>query len=339
MIKVFSRYMSIFMFAAAGLTTLSQVANAQTRSASLKQCPAINCDCGSIEGEKWKIACQRHEARIKRACVDNGNTPKDYCSVHGLAAKPLPLSIEFSEFRLGRNVDVKGLADKKDSLLWLITSDTEAAAETFKNGNYPRTLQILKLVESNIDSLFEQQQKLESAYLALDEQGRAASTWKKSANGTLKNAEKLLALGTSMANRIPVTPQQKQKKIFTMLSKKVIRLSGLSFEHAGYAYGRAERQGSAAKAWGLAANASEKLLAIDRSLGLEKSVMKFNELQAAARMHRMSYHFMLDEELENATDALKASQVFVNREEQQFIGDLVNALEISDEDEGVLSGR
>eukprot|EP01026_Neomeris_dumetosa_P056914 TRINITY_DN52178_c0_g1_i8.p1 TRINITY_DN52178_c0_g1~~TRINITY_DN52178_c0_g1_i8.p1 ORF type:complete len:214 (+),score=7.64 TRINITY_DN52178_c0_g1_i8:463-1104(+) len=190
-----------------------------------EQCPAINCDCDSLSNENWVNVCKNHEARIKKECVGNSNTPKDYCSIHGLNAKPLPLAIEFSEFQLDESTDIDALNEKIASLYWAIYADTESAIKAFDKASYAKTLQILKLIDSNIDNLFEHQQKVEATYVARQSEKKSKGAWKKYSTDSMKFAKSLEDLGTQIATKIESAASAKDKKIFRYKQKKSRRKS------------------------------------------------------------------------------------------------------------------
>ncbi len=307
---------------------------------SAKNCPAINCDCSSIPNENWVKSCAAHEARIKDACVANSNTPKDYCSVHGPKARPLPLAIEFSEFTLDPSTDVGVLNEKVASLYWAIHADSAEAKEAFEEKSYARSLQILKLIDSNIDNLFEMQQKVSFIYLSRDDARKAAGYWKKYAGDTNKYAEKIKALGMSIYDQYPAATSKKEKKIFGVLSQKTLRMAGKAYEHAGYGAGQAKQYKKAARAWKSSAEVSNTLTAMSRALDAKAGAIKFSEFQAAARLHRASYYWMLNESTKTSVEVLKASQKLVDDDSQKDIKNLMDSESKRAEDEGLkLFGR
>ncbi|MFL0799927.1 MAG: hypothetical protein K6L80_05725 [Agarilytica sp.] len=307
---------------------------------SAKNCPAINCDCSSILNENWIKACATHEERIKKACVANSNTPKDYCSVHGPNARPLPLAIEFSEFNLDPSTDVDVLNEKVASLYWAIHADSLEAKEAFEEKSYARSMQILKLIDSNIDNLFEMQQKVSFVYLSRDDAGKAAGYWKKYAGDTNKYAKKIQALGMSIYDQYPSATSKKEKKIFGVLSQKALRMAGKGYEHSGYAGGQAEQHKKAARAWKSAAEIAGTLTEMNRALGAKAGAIKFSEFQAAARLHRASYHWMLNESTKTSVEVLNASKNLVDDDSQKDIENLMDSESKRAEEEGLkLFGR
>jgi len=305
---------------------------------SAEQCPAINCDCAALPNPTWVEVCEQHENRIKKACVDNANTPRDYCLVHGLNAKPLPLAIELNEFTSSEFDYVDDFDEKISALYWAIHADTGEATEAFENKKYPRVMQILKVTEANLDNIFNMQQNVEAIMVSKNRSSRIRGAWKDYSPKTEKYAQELEVLGRKISEKIPTATTPKEKKIFTVLSKKALRMAGKGYEHAGYAQGRALRHKNAANNWKVAASISVFLAELDKSAGGKRSNAQFAEFQSAARLHRASYHWLLDNKASKATDTLRESQLFVNREEQKNLEVLVDRLENTDE-AGVLTGR
>ncbi len=303
-----------------------------------EQCPAIDCDCDSLPNSQWLEVCKQHEIRIKRQCVANSNTPRDYCSIHGLNAKPLPLAIKFNEFHVDETVDVDTLKAKVSALYWEVKSNAEEAKESFDNGDFPRTMQILKLTDPLLDSLFGHQQKVEAAYLARVQDNIISTTWKDYSDSTLEHARFLDDFGVEIASRIGSAGSAREKKIYSVLAKKSLRLAGKAYEHSGFASARAGKEKKSAEVWKMASGVSARISGINKLVGAKKEVIKYSELQTAARLHRASYHYLMANQRDESTKWLKRSQMFVNREEHRYIDNLVNALEKNDPD-GVLSGR
>lgn len=311
-----------------GLTTLARGAEV---------CPAINCDCSSLPDEQWVKVCAQHESRIKKSCAANANTPKDYCLVHGVNAKPLPLAIQFSEFSVDRKTDTSGIEEKIRALYWAIKTDTTAAGGAILTESYPRALQILKLIDSNIDNLFEQQQQLSAVFIADKKEKKVRGSWKEHATGTHEFSTALVKLGTDIAAKTKTAASAKEKKIFNLLSQKTLRMAGKGLEHSAFAYGQAEKHQDSAKAWKSSADVAVQLSDISKTTGGSINNIKFAEFQAAARLHRASYHWLLDNDLKDSQQGLRESQLFVDREGQKTLENLVEDLEATIQEE--ISGR
>lgn len=304
-------------------------------------CPAIDCDCASLPNENWQKSCSAHEERIKNACAANSNTPKDYCSIHGLNAKPLPLAIELSEFDLVPSTDIKALNEKITSMYWALQNDTAEAQESFDKMSYARSLKIMKLVDSNIDNIFQLHQQVAAVYKARDSGRKAAGHWRKSVEKTLKVAEELENLGNYIYKSLPSANTQKDKKIFSVLAQKALRMSGKAYEHGGYAAGRSKKHKNAAKAWGKAAGISKTLAEINRATDGKNSGVKFSEFQAAARLHRASYFWTLQKDVKKSAAKLGESKEYLGRDAKQNIDFLVESeakREKEESERGVLSG-
>lgn len=305
-----------------------------------EQCPAINCDCSTLPNQNWVSTCLAHEARIKSACVANSNTPKDYCSIHGLNARPLALAIKFSEFELSASTDVAELNDKISSLYWTITNDTEKAKEDFDRKRYSRSLQILKLVDSNIDNLFQMQQQLESVFVARESRRKASSAWKRYAKKTSEYSAKLQEVGVGMYAQLASAQSNKEKKIFSILAQKTLRMAGKSFELSGYAFGKSNQHKMAARKWHSAADVATELAKINKALGAKKNNIRYAEFQAAARLHRASYHWIVNKNTEYSMGVLKDSQAYLEHDAQKNLDVLIKSeIEREEEGGGILSRR
>lgn len=314
-----------------------------------EQCPDINCDCASLPSNEWVLVCANYEAHIKKECVANANTPKSYCSIHGLNAKPLPLSIQMNEPVPATEDDYKALNKTIASLYWAIYTDIGEAKEAFDLGEFSKTMQILKLIDNNIANLFVKQREVDAYWLAQNNTKRITKSWNNYSTDTLAFADKLYALSKTLTVKLNSATEKKEQQIFSVLSIQTLRMAGTSYEQSGYAFGRANDHDKAAKTWQKASGLSVELAAIARNRNASTSGVMFNEFQASARLQRASYHRLRGNEKDDAkkllsesqafaNKLLRESQAFANREEQKRIQLLVDKIEGVSET-GALSER
>ncbi len=217
------------------------------------------------------------------------------------------------------------LNEKIASIYWALQSDTTAARESFDKMSYARALKILKLVDSNVDGLFHLQQKMDALHQQKDQWDSEKEQWKKYSEDTRKVAITLDKFGNYIYNSLPSANTQKNKKIFSVLAQKTLRMSGKAYEHSGYASGKAGRNKHAAKIWTKAAEVSKLLVKINKETGGKASGATFSEYQAAARLHRASYFWMMHKNIKRSVAKLDESKRFLGSEAKQNIDFLVEA--------------
>lgn len=306
---------------------------------STEHCPAINCDCNSLPNLQWAEVCVAHEDFIKQACVENGNTPRDYCLVHGLNGRPLPLTIGFSEYEVDASTDVKQLNERISRLsLNLRTSMTEAKEDLVEK-KYKRTLQILKLQDSNIDNIFQFQQQIDAFYIAGDKTKKMKKAWKRYSEDAQSYAEGFFNFGLELHAKSEAAATDKEKAIYGVLARKALRMAGKGYEQAGFAFARSEQHKKAAQAWKTSSNVANNLIEINKLNEKEFKNIKFIEFQVAARLHRSSLHWLLNGNIEKSIADLKESQLYVDRDGQQNLEALVNNIEEDLQEDGILTGR
>lgn len=306
-------------------------------SAYSEQCPAINCDCSSLSTESWATACSAHEKRIKKACSANANVPKDYCALHGPAAKPLALALSLRPLDKSGGDSVEKVDEKIAAVYWAIYADTDEAREAFDEGRYARSMQIFKLVDTNIAQLFNLQRQAE-VFLKSDGSAEALKkAWRKYGEDSNDYAKKINTLGVDIADKIAAATSAKEKKIYSVLSQMALRMAGEGYEHAGYALGLAGRHKGSAKSWQAAADISERLIAINQAEGVKEAGVKYTKLQAATRLHRASYHWLLNEDHGDVIKQLEKAQAFVDKTTVENIAPVIAAEKVVAKESGFLS--
>ncbi len=267
----------------------------------------------------------------------NANVPKDYCALHGPAAKPLALALTFDPLTNNGGDSVEKIDEKIAAVYWAIYADSDEARESFDAESYARTMQILNLVDTNIAQLFNLQRQADALLSQGGDVAALAKAWRKYGEDSHKYAKKLAKFGADIAKKIEGASSAKQRKIYTVLSQKTLRMAGKGFEHAGYALGVAGRHKPSAKSWQQAAGISERLLAIDEAAGVKARGIKFTQLQAAARLHRASYHWLLNEDFDDSIEQLENAQAFVDKTTVENIAPVIAAEKEAEKERGFLS--
>lgn len=305
-------------------STLMLILSMSATSVFAVQCPAINCDCDSLSDERWVSACKSHETQIKKSCVANSNVPKDYCAVHGPAAKPLPLAIDFSEVKADKKLDVTSAESQVKESLWALKADLQEGIEAYDKKSFQRSVQILQLVDENLDKTFAKQRSISAHYKEAGDAKKLNARWKSYADGSEEFLEKIEAFGDRLAKGIDSAENAKMMKINSVLAQKVLRMTGKTYEQIGYAYGQSDRHRKAAKVWKQGSEVAVRLSEIEKVAGAKSTSIKFTEFMAASRLHRASYHWLLGDDAPSSIGSLKDSQQYVDRAVQKNIEQLVS---------------
>ncbi len=302
------------------------------------QCPAINCDCDSLTDQRWVQACKSHETRIKKSCAENSNVPKDYCAVHGPAARPLPLASELREVKANEKLDIAAAEEKVKESLWALKADLQEGVEAYDKKSFQRSVQILQLVDENLESTFYQQRAVAAFYKAASDSKKLKDRWEDYVDGSEEMLEKLDAFGNRLAKGIDTAENAKMMKINSVLAQKVLRMTGKAYEQIAYAHGQAGDHRKSAKVWKKSSEVAVKLSEVEKVAGVKESSVKYTEFMAASRLHRASYHWMLGDDASKSLDGLKDSQQYVDRAVQKNIEQLVSNPS-ADDAAGALTNR
>lgn len=289
-------------------------------SYAASSCPAINCDCPSLPNESWQLVCSVHEGKIKDACVKNGNQPTDFCAIHGPSARPLPLVLELGDVTLLPEDEIKQVHKQAATMYWSIHTDMETAATLAKEGKYGESIGTLKIVDRNLDTLFTMQRQVTISHEVNEDTGRAISAWKDYSGDTLKEAENMFKIGKMMWDQKD-EGDVKHKKAYPILSTKVLRMASKAYEMAAYAYSGAKKDDDAAKVWRDASDVSKVIMDHKIAEKAQSAHIDYYRKQAAMRLHRASYHWMMDNEEEDAKVSLQASVEYM--ENKNALSDLL----------------
>lgn len=271
-------------------------------------CPQINCDCGSLPIEGWQVVCRTHESKIKASCAANNNTPTAYCSLHGPSASPLPMAIHFSEVMVLPQEAIENLHKNAATMYWSVHSDLSSLKAKTSSAHFREALDLLKIMDRNLDTMFEQQRQVTISWLVYENEDEAAGAWKKYADDSRDMAEDLFAYGQELWQKYQSNTVEATRNAYKVMGFRTLRLSGKAFEMAAYAYAGSDQNKAAARAWSRGSEVSKAIMEGKRESEANSSHVSFYQHQAAARLQRASYHWALEEDSSNATEALMSAQ-------------------------------
>ncbi|VUD56621.1 hypothetical protein TDB9533_02277 [Thalassocella blandensis] len=329
-------------------TFLVLLSGASFMVSAAEQCPAIDCDCGSLPTDKWVNVCKQYESHIKQECAANGDTPKSYCSIHGENAMPVALSLSVSQdlslpVTLAKShiqqdqLDEEELREKMEEKLnatvWSLKADLASAKKMLSKSEFNMAVQTLKLLDKNLDFAMEQNQALVLAAKQVDGlqgkdlQERSEDIWLSFAKDLNEVAVSLEDFANQMETQLQIAKGAKAVKVAKVFSTMAYRAAGKAFEEVGYAYGQAGEHILAANTWTHSADLSAQLSVLNKSEEDEIAGASFTELQSAARMYRASYHWLMNDSSYDANVLLARSQALVENEEQKKIQLLIDGTE------------
>ncbi|WP_185236244.1 hypothetical protein [Teredinibacter franksiae] len=289
----------------AGFVLLSIAVLSHAQSSSV--CPAVNCDCGSLQNQAWQELCITHETKIKKKCAANSNTPIDFCSVHGPSAKPLPFTLKYTDIQMLPQESIKA----SDQLIMESYSQIDADLKHIKsrvdNLYFKESIALIKALEGKIEGLFSSQRQVTASWAANDSDGKAVGAWRRYAENTEKLAEAEYAFGKALWEQYQKADSN-LKKAYRVVGFKVLRMAGESYEMAGLSYSGGEKNKSAAEAWISGAEVAKSILEAKKESDANASHVDFYQYQAASRLHRAGYHWALANKEKDALEALTAAQ-------------------------------
>lgn len=271
-------------------------------------CPKIDCDCSALPQPAWQDTCQAHEYTIKRNCVKNNNTPRDFCALHGPRAKPLPLVAEYPEVKVIQEEDIKNRYEKSMSFYDTLHKEMDAIKRKVSALDFKGALQVINLLDSHQEKLFFEERVLTASWFVYGQHNDASSAWKDYGKRSVPLAEEIFVYGNELWAKYQAETDANKQKAYRVLAFKMLRLAGKEYEMAGHAYGGANRNKDAAAAWLQGAEVSKALLSAKRESKADVSHITFYQYQAASRLHRASYYFGIDQRKSDALEALTIAQ-------------------------------
>ncbi|VUD51469.1 hypothetical protein TDB9533_01433 [Thalassocella blandensis] len=266
---------------------------------SAESCPAIKCDCDYLPTTAWVEVCSTYETHIKKECVANFNTPKDYCLMHGLNASPIALAMQIGHD--GKATKSSSSASEVISTYSrIVDSAFTVIDQSLSEGEYAKAMDGFKLVEESTRKQFTMQQSL-----IWDDSGEIKSLWKMYSPVEEKAADKLSDISKRLSKDLTSATTSRSEKVFHVLLVKSLRIQGLLYEHAAYAENWLDRTGNAAKLWKSSADTSLQLLELAKGKNGDSADKRFNEIQAAARLQQASIFWMKNKDVKAVNATLK----------------------------------
>lgn len=282
-------------------------------------CPAINCDCESLPNSAWEKACFQHEVAIKKSCESNANTPRDYCSVHGPEAFPLPFKIDLSPLKANGDSQIEDISQKIAALFFSLDLDLANASKKLDKKRFGESLQVLKIVDRNVDNVFEYQRRLVEAYEAKGSNSKSKKSKSKFATQAYASAKTIRDYGDNLVASFSAAEDAKQKKVFRILAAKSLGMSAKLYEQSGYFYGDANKNERAAKSWLKASEVAVSIADLSVLANVNKDYVEFSRVQAAARLQRSGFHWLASNKNKEAEGVLVQSQAYISAGEKALI--------------------
>lgn len=242
-------------------------------------------------------------------CVRQGARELGYCSLHGPSANQVPLDLKVAEPRVYPLAEIPGLSNKIAVLYREIVKNFEAVETGVGSATFDAANLALDAVEFNVDKLFNVQQQVGNSLYAEKREALAQQIWRDYSADTLSFGADFFILAESLLNNYDKIINDEAREGSRALGIRLMRLSGRVYEQVGFAYANGMRHKHAAKAWKNAADAAA--LVIAHTSGDHRS-SEYYRFQAAARLHRASYHWVIGRGRGSAEESLAESQKFMN---------------------------
>lgn len=274
-------------------------------------CPAIQCDCSSLTGERWQALCQAREQKIKAECASAGGVPQSYCGVHGPNGKPLALSIHFAEpSEAAQDAEhVKTLNRQIGTQLWSLRHDLKIIQTRHEEGQFNQAIQVARLLERNVETLFAQQRSAlqgAQAFSGGSEHVKMARTYRED---SLNFANDLDTFAQALWQDFerPST-EQRVRAANKVLGFRLGRLVAQTLEQAAYLSSTTEDHPETAKTWQRAAGVAERLVDWQLASDNQQEHKEFYREQAAARWHRATYYWLKANDGQRAVASTQSAQ-------------------------------
>lgn len=290
---------------------------ASSASSAAEQCPAINCDCDYLPSETWVQACSEYESYIKKECAANFDTPKDYCLLHGVNAAPVALALGIDPSASAKRAD-KSANEYIDAYVRTLESAFAVVDQSLNSGDYSQAMDGLKLMDEASRKQFVLQQTL-----IWGDAGEIKRLWKEYSPLEEKTAARLKLMAERLEKDYNRTTSERSKKVFRVLLVKNLRIQGLMYEHSAFAENWLEKPGESAKLWKNSADTSLRLIELAKESGSAASDIRFNEIQAAARLQQASLFWQKDNELKTVVENLDKSAALLGKSSKLEVGPII----------------
>lgn len=262
----------------------------------------------------------------------NNNVPREYCSLHGPAAKPLPLAISTEDVGVVDRAGIASAQQQVSNLLKAMEGDISLLRNKVSSLWFADSIEILKKIDGNMDTLYATQRQIDASWKVFQEVDEAKDSWSDFAKGTEPLAEIWREYGSQLWEMYEQEASPQAKTAYKVIAFRVMRLSGKSYEMAAVGNGRAGKFRKSAKLWTQAAQESQVVMERKFSSGAKTSHVAFYRYQASSRLNRASYYWALDNNEGNVLEALAQAQKLSGQEEMRT---LLVAEEQEDDSSGV----
>ena len=266
-------------------------------------CELIDCDCSAIPHESLAASCLAQQSALKTSCGQS-KAVEGYCSVHGPEALPLALAVRKPAALTGE-VDADAENRKIASLYWSLRQDVNFSEDAYKTQSFAAAQNILKIVSRNLDALLDSQHRAVSAAGNNTDSGK--TLWAGYAQDSASLGDHFDKYAGKIASSYNASGQSADQHI--ELVRKMHILAGICYELAGYSAGNAGKHGAAALSWKSASDVSSRQLRLGPDASAGGTAIRE---QAAARLHRASYHWLMDDSKGDAEALLLLAQEYVS---------------------------
>lgn len=266
------------------------------------ECTRIDCDCAALPDAKWRTECQSRENEVRKECVENGGRPASYCSLHGPRAYPVAISLKpddrTSTIDLS-GVDSESLKKQIHTQQWSLQDSLAALKSKEAVGNYGEAIQLSNLFERDSDRLYQLMKKQLVTFVGQNRTAvaqRDAETYGKTVTGI---ALTIADYSRSLWDAATVNQDSRTQKALRAMSLKLARLSASIFEQGADLYGQVGMNKESAEAWQKSAAVARELISRESATENKKQHVQFYQAQAASRLHRATYYWLLTDEYQD----------------------------------------
>ncbi len=271
-----------------------------------ERCASINCDCASLLDPAYVATCERQQLRVEAACAEDKSADA-FCTVHGPAAHPLALVTRVPN--VPATDSVRDANEAIASFYWSARQDANFSIDAYKEGNLKNATTILRIAERNLDSLFETQQSVAEYWIGEGKEDKAQDAWEDYASDTESLADHWQKYADSLNRDMS---RGEFDRDTALLMKAVADITGRCYEQAGWAAGFAGRDKDAADAWYSAARIASRVVQMLEENGISASTASEYRHVTASRLHRASYHWLVNEDKDDAQELLVRSSEFMS---------------------------
>lgn len=296
-------------------------------------CPAIQCDCESVSEQRWQALCQSREQAIKAECAQAGGVPQSYCRVHGPNGKPLALSIHFAEepAAVADAEQIKTLNRQIGTQLWSLRHDLNIIQTRQKEGQYNQAVQVARVLERNVETLFNQQRSAlqgAQAHIGRSEQTKLARSYREDSINFANDLDAFVE--TLWRDFEHPDTESRARAASKVLSFRLGRLVAQTLEQAAYLSEQTEDHSATAKTWQRAATVAERLVDWQLASDNQREHKEFYREQASARWHRATFYWLQGNDAQRALASTQSAQeallnvperALVNAENDPLTGD------------------